>query len=703
MRFSGLKPWAFLLLVDLALLRLLQGTLGTLLPRGLPGLWLEGTLRLGGLWWLLQVGGLLGLVRTLLPLLCMVTPLFLSLRALAPGALSAPPVRVASAPWSWLLLEYGAAGLSWAMWALLSSPGAQEREQGQESNTDLVWKLLKLSKPDLPFLLLAFLFLGGAVWGETWIPYYTGHVIDILGGDFKPDAFANAIFYMCLISIVSSLCAGSRGGCFTYTQSSINVRAREQLFSSLLRQDLGFFQETKTGELNSRLSSDTKMMSNWLALNANVFLRSLVKVVGLYGFMLSLSPRLTLLSLLELPLAMAGEKVYNVYHQAVLQEIQTAVAKAGQVVREAVGGLQTVRGFGAEEQEVCLYKEAVQQCRQLWWRRDLERVLYGLFRRTLHLGMEALLLYRGLQQILAGDLTQGALVSFLLYQQVAAHTVHALVYICGDMLCNIGAAEKVFQYLDREPNMPPSGTLAPSTLQGIVEFQDVSFAYPNRPDQPVLKGLTFTLRPGQMTALVGPNGSGKSTVAALLQNLYQPTNGQVLLDGKPVSEYEHCYLHRQVASVGQEPVLFSGSVRDNITYGLKSCGDEEVMAAARSASADGFIQEMERGLDSDVGEKGNQLAVGQKQCLAIARALVRDPRVLILDEATSALDVQCEQALQDWRSHGDRTVLVIAHRLQTVQSADQILVLWQGELLKHTQLADRQDLYSRLLQMQPED
>ncbi|XP_029800447.1 antigen peptide transporter 2 isoform X2 [Suricata suricatta] len=637
MRFSGLKPWAFLLLVDLALLRLLQGTLGTLLPRGLPGLWLEGTLRLGGLWWLLQVGGLLGLVRTLLPLLCMVTPLFLSLRALAPGALSAPPVRVASAPWSWLLLEYGAAGLSWAMWALLSSPGAQEREQGQESNTDLVWKLLKLSKPDLPFLLLAFLFLGGAVWGETWIPYYTGHVIDILGGDFKPDAFANAIFYMCLISIVSSLCAGSRGGCFTYTQSSINVRAREQLFSSLLRQDLGFFQETKTGELNSRLSSDTKMMSNWLALNANVFLRSLVKVVGLYGFMLSLSPRLTLLSLLELPLAMAGEKVYNVYHQ------------------------------------------------------------------TLHLGMEALLLYRGLQQILAGDLTQGALVSFLLYQQVAAHTVHALVYICGDMLCNIGAAEKVFQYLDREPNMPPSGTLAPSTLQGIVEFQDVSFAYPNRPDQPVLKGLTFTLRPGQMTALVGPNGSGKSTVAALLQNLYQPTNGQVLLDGKPVSEYEHCYLHRQVASVGQEPVLFSGSVRDNITYGLKSCGDEEVMAAARSASADGFIQEMERGLDSDVGEKGNQLAVGQKQCLAIARALVRDPRVLILDEATSALDVQCEQALQDWRSHGDRTVLVIAHRLQTVQSADQILVLWQGELLKHTQLADRQDLYSRLLQMQPED
>lgn len=166
MRFCGLRPWAFLLLADLALLWLLQGTLEALFPRGLPGLWLEGTLRLGGLWWLLQVGGLLGLVRTLLPPLCLVVPLFLSLRALVPGALSAPPVRVASAPWSWLLLEYGAVGLSWAMWALLSSPGAQEK-QGQENNTDLMWKLLKLSRPDLPFLLLAFIFLGGAVWGES--------------------------------------------------------------------------------------------------------------------------------------------------------------------------------------------------------------------------------------------------------------------------------------------------------------------------------------------------------------------------------------------------------------------------------------------------------------------------------------------------------------------------------------------------------
>ncbi|XP_037374593.1 antigen peptide transporter 2 [Talpa occidentalis] len=700
MRLPDLTPWASLLLADLALLWLLQGSLGSLLPRGLPGLWLEGALRLGGLWWLLTLGGLLGCLGALLPPLCLATPLFLSLRALVPGALSAPPARVASASWSWLLLGYGAAGLGWAVWAVLSRPAAQTGDQGQENNKALMWRLLKLSRPDLPFLIAAFIFLVLAVLGETLIPHYSGRVIDILGGDFDPHAFASAIFFMCVFSFGSSLCAGCRGGSFLYTMSNINLRIREQLFSSLLRQDLGFFQETKTGELNSRMNSDTTLMSRWLPLNANVFLRSLVKVVGLYSFMLSLSPRLTLLSLLDVPLTIAAEKVYNLRHQAVLLEIQDAVAKAGQVVREAVGGLPTVRSFGAEEQEVCRYKEALERCRQLRWRRDLERAIYLLFRRMLQLGVQVLMLNCGLQQILGGSLSRGGLLSFLLYQENVGQYVQTLVYICGDMLSNVGAAEKVFRYLDRKPNLPPSGTLAPPTLRGLVEFRGVTFAYPNSPDRPVLKGLTFTLRPGEVTALVGPNGSGKSTVAALLQNLYQPTGGQVLLDGEPLSLYEHGYLHRQVTVVGQEPVLFSGSVRDNIAYGLKRCSEEKVLAATRAARADEFIDEMEHGLNTDVGERGKLLAAGQKQRLAIARALVREPRVLILDEATSALDVQCEQAVQDWKARGDLTVLVIAHRMQTLQSADQILVLRQGQLQEQAQLMEGQDLYSRLVQQQ---
>lgn len=217
-----------------------------------------------------------------------------------------------------------------------------------------------------------------------------------------------------------------------------------------------------------------------------------------------------------------------------------------------------------------------------------------------------------------------------------------------------------------------------------------------------LQGLTFTLYPGKVTALVGPNGSGKSTVAALLQNLYQPTRGKVLLDGEPLVQYDHHYLHRQVVLVGQEPVLFSGSVKDNIAYGLRNCEDAQVMAAAQAACADDFIGEMTNGINTEIGERGSQLAVGQKQRLAIARALVRNPRVLILDEATSALDAECEQALQTWRSQEDRTMLVIAHRLHTVQNADQVLVLKQGQLVEHDQLRDEQDVYAHLVQQRLE-
>ncbi|CAO2608975.1 Antigen peptide transporter 2 [Lemmus lemmus] len=315
MALAHLTPWASLLLVDVALLALLRGSLGNLLPQGLPGLWLEGTLRLGGLWGLLTAGGLLGLVGTFLPLLCLATPLFFSLRALVGGTMSAPAVRVAFASWGWLLADYGAATLGWAMWAVLSLPAAQEKEPGQENNKALMWRLLKLSRPDLPFFIAAFFFLVVAVLGETLIPHYSGRVIDILGGDFDPNTFASAIFFMSLFSVGSSLSAGCRGGLFTFTMSRINLRIRELLFSSLLRQDLGFFQETKTGELNSRLSSDTSLMSNWLPLNANILLRSLVKVLGLYFFMLRVSPRLTFLSLMDLLLTTAAEKVYNPRHQ----------------------------------------------------------------------------------------------------------------------------------------------------------------------------------------------------------------------------------------------------------------------------------------------------------------------------------------------------------------------------------------------------
>ncbi|KAL8213483.1 UNVERIFIED_CONTAM: hypothetical protein K2H54_065992 [Gekko kuhli] len=690
---------ALLLSCDIALLSLLDLWRPSLAPLGVLATWLEAGLRLVAL---LGVQGLLSLAQPpQVPPAALVTVCLLPALYYSVGQwVGDPPLLLSSAPWSWLLLGYGAVGLACITWGALGQGGSQG--ESKKEDRDTLWKLLRLLRLDVPYLGGAFVFLAMAVIAETFIPYYTGRVIDILGKKYDSDVFSDTIFLVCLVSLGSSLFSGCRGGLFIFSMYRMNIRVRGLLFSSLVRQDQAFFDEVKTGDLTSRLSKDTTMMSRSVPANANIFLRSLIHAAWLYGFMLSLSPRLTLLTFVEAPLMMALQKVYDTRHQALLQKIQDSLAHSGEVVRETLSSIKTVRSFATEEEESRRYDTALAETRQLKNQRDFERALYLLIRRFIRLALHLLILYSGYQQIQAGLLTKGNLISFILYQGDVGIHVQTLMYMYGDLLSNVGAAEKVFEYIHREPGVHTDGTLAPAAPRGRVSFQNISFCYPSRPDIQVLKNVSFELRPGEVTALVGLNGSGKSTCVALLERFYEPQCGEILLDGTPIHEYEHKYLHSQVALVNQEPVLFSGSIRDNIAYGVEGCREEDVVRAAKDANTWEFIQELEGRLDEDVGEKGGQMSVGQKQRLAIARALVRNPRVLILDEATSALDVECEAAIQKSVVGGrGRAVLVIAHRMQTVESADKIVVLEGGKVVEegnHEELMNRRGPYHRLVQ-----
>uniref|UniRef100_A0A8C0I6P9 ABC-type oligopeptide transporter ABCB9 n=1 Tax=Balaenoptera musculus TaxID=9771 RepID=A0A8C0I6P9_BALMU len=582
--------------------------------------------------------------------------------------------------WALFVWTYISLAASFLLWWLLSTvqPDAKAVERGagaeaeglpgedrpasEQASGATLQKLLSYTKPDIAFLVAASFFLIMAALGETFLPYYTGRAIDGIVIQKSTEQFSTAVIVMCVLAVGSSFAAGIRGGIFTLIFARLNIRLRNRLFRSLVSQETSFFDENRTGDLISRLTSDTTMVSDLVSQNINIFLRNTVKVTGVVVFMFSLSWQLSLVTFMGFPIIMMVSDVYGKYYKRLSKEVQNALARASSTAEETISAMKTVRSFANEEEEAEVYSRKLQQVYKLN-RKEAAAYMYYVW----------------------GSGSVGSVYSGLMQ--------------------GVGAAEKVFEFIDRQPTMVHDGNLAPDHLEGRVDFENVTFTYRTRPHTQVLQNVSFSLSPGKVTALVGPSGSGKSSCVNILENFYPLEGGRVLLDGKPISAYDHKYLHRVISLVSQEPVLFARSITDNISYGLPTVPFEVVVEAAQKANAHGFIMELQDGYNTETGEKGAQLSGGQKQRVAMARALVRNPPVLILDEATSALDAESEYLIQQ-AIHGNlqkHTVLIIAHRLSTVERAHLIVVLDKGRVVQqgtHQQLLAQGGLYARLVQRQ---
>ncbi|XP_034026938.1 ATP-binding cassette sub-family B member 9 [Thalassophryne amazonica] len=581
-----------------------------------------------------------------------------------------------------------------------------EQEQDERSSSGATLRrLLSYCWNDVGLLSIATFFLLTSAVCEAFVPYYYGKAIDSIVVHQSMEHFAKPVITLSVLALVSSFAMGVRGGVFTLTFARLNLRLRDHLFRTLMRQEIAFFDENHTGDILSRLSADTTQVSDLVSQNINVFLRSAIKGAGFFIFMFRMSWKLSLVTVMGFPFIALVSRVYGKYYKKLTKTVQTTLAEANKVAEETISAMKTVRSFANECGETDSYYAKLLVMFQLNKKQALAYACYMWSSCISELALEVAVLYYGGHLVVTGQMSSGALIAFFIYMLELGECLENIASVYTGLMQGVGAAEKVFEYLDRKPKHPAEGEEAPETCHGLVEFKDITFAYPTRPEIDILKGVSFTLWPGKVTALVGPSGSGKSSCVSLVENFYLPQQGEVLLDGRPVHSLHHDYLHSKVALVGQEPVLFARTVKENITYGLSNISTEAVVQAAIKANAHDFITTLPKGYDTSVGEKGTQLSGGQKQRVAIARALIRNPRVLILDEATSALDTESEHIVQQALNNimHEHTVLVIAHRLSTVEKADNIIVIDKGRVVEqgsNSQLMASEGLYYKLVQRQ---
>jgi ATP-binding cassette subfamily B protein len=482
---------------------------------------------------------------------------------------------------------------------------------------------------------------------------------------------------------------------------------RGEVFAHLTSLSSAFFDEAKTGEIVSRLTADTTQIKAAVGSSVSVALRNLVLFLGATTMMVVTSPRLSAFVLAAIPVIVLP--LYG-FGRAVRQRsrlAQDTLAEASAYVSELLGAVRVLQAFTNESLAIARFRDAVDRAFRAAVLSTRARAILTAIAIFLVFGSVVVVLWVGAQDVLAGTITPGRLSQFVLFAVFAAGGLGELSQVGGEVAAASGAAERLFEILAIKPviERPAHPTALPMPARAEVAFESVQFSYPSRPEVRVLDGISLRVQRGEKVALVGPSGAGKSTIFHLVLRFYDPGAGTVRLDGVALPDADPFELRRRIALVPQDTVVFGASIGDNIRFGRPQASDAEVARAADLALASEFIRRLPQGFETPVGERGVTLSGGQRQRIAIARAILRDAPLLLLDEATSSLDAESETLVKTALEHlmRERTTLVIAHRLATVQSCDRILVIEAGRIVeegRHERLAAGGGLYARLAKLQ---